>query len=196
MKTTFDRAYRLSSCWPYFSEECDRLRIIFSRLKYSRQLINTTIRIFVTSKAEDQQSISARGDGPTVRIVLPFKDQVSADFVRKELKDLSQKTHTVIQAVFVSNKIQQELKVQEQKPPIVNQQCVVYKFQCDLSDASYVGYTLRHLHQRVNEHKNQSSSTTSTIMTNTVLSRKTLINSFSSLSTGRLFCFRPQYNKC
>ena len=42
--------------------------------------------------------------------------------------------------------------------PIVNQQCVVYKFQCDLCDASYVGYTLRHLHQRVNEHKNLSSS--------------------------------------
>ena len=29
--------------------------------------------------------------------------------MRKQLKDLSQKTHTVIQPVFVSNKIQQEL---------------------------------------------------------------------------------------
>ena len=78
--------------------------------------------------------------------------------MRKQLKDLSQKTHTAIQPVFASNKIEQEHKVQEKKPPIVNQQCVVYKFQCDLSDASYVGYTLRHLHQRVNEHKNLSSS--------------------------------------
>ena len=50
------------------------------------------------------------------------------------------------------------LKVQEKKRPIVNQQCVVYKFQCDLCDASYVGYTLRHLHQCVNEHKNLLSS--------------------------------------
>ena len=97
------------------------------------------------------------GDCPTVRIVLPFKDQVSADFVRKQLKDLSQKTHTAIQPVFVSNKIEQKLKVQKKRPPIVNQPCVVYKFQCDFCDASYVGYTLRHLHQRVNEHKNQSS---------------------------------------
>ena len=93
----------------------------------------------------------------TVRIVLPFKDQVSADFVRKQLKDLSQKTHTAIQPVFVSNKIEQNLKVQEKKLPIVNQQCVVYKFQRGLCDASYVGYTLRHLHQCVNEHKSQSS---------------------------------------
>ena len=30
--------------------------------------------------------------------------------------------------------------------------------QCDLCGASYVGYTLRHLHQRVVEHKNMSSS--------------------------------------
>ena len=33
--------------------------------------------------------------------------------------------------------------------------CVVYKFECDLCDADYVGYTARHLHvhQRINEHK-------------------------------------------
>ena len=52
---------------------------------------------------------------------------------------------------FVSNNIQQELKVQEKIPPIVNQQSVVYKFQCDLCDASYVGDTLRHLHLRAVE---------------------------------------------
>ena len=38
-----------------------------------------------------------------VRIVLRFKDQDSADLVRKQLKDLSLKTHTVIQPVFVSD---------------------------------------------------------------------------------------------
>ena len=35
----------------------------------------------------------------------------------------------------------------------MNQQCVVYSFQCDLCDAGYVGYTCRHLHQRIEEHK-------------------------------------------
>jgi len=119
LKTTLDRAYRLSSCWSYFSEECGRLRVIFSRLKYPQHLINTTL-IFVASKAEVQQPIPAPGDSPTVRIVLPFKDQVSADLVRKQLKDLSQRTYTAIQPV-VSNKIEQELKVQEKKPPIANQ---------------------------------------------------------------------------
>ena len=106
------------------------------------------------SKAEDQQPIPAPGDSPTVRIALPFKDQLSADFVRKQLKDLSQKTHTAIQPVFVSNKIEQELKVQEKKTAY----CKPAARSLQICDASYVGYTLRHLHQRVNKHKNQSSS--------------------------------------
>ena len=42
--------------------------------------------------------------------------------------------------------------------PIVNQQCAIYKFQCDLCDVSYVGYTLRQMHKRVDEHTEQSFS--------------------------------------
>ena len=42
----------------------------------------------------------------------------------------------------------------EIKPPIVNQKRAMDKFQCDLRDASYVGCTLRHLHQRVAEISN------------------------------------------
>jgi len=43
--------------------------------------------------------------------------------------------------------------MREPKPPLVNQQCVVYNYQCDLCDAKYVGYTSRHLHQRIDEHR-------------------------------------------
>ena len=34
LKTMLDRAFRLSSNWSYFSEECDRLKMVFSRLDY------------------------------------------------------------------------------------------------------------------------------------------------------------------
>ena len=57
----------------------------------------------------------------------------------------------------MSQKIEQELNVKETKPPIVNQQCVVYGFQCDLCDAGYAGYTRGHLHNRVNGHKQSST---------------------------------------
>ena len=45
--------------------------------------------------------------------------------------------------------------MKEAKPPIVNEQCVVYNFQCDLCDAGYVGYTGGHLHNRVKGPKQQ-----------------------------------------
>ena len=64
--------------------------------------------------------------------------------------------------MFVSRKIEQELNVKETKPPIVNQQCVIYSFQCDLCDAGYVGYTRGHLHNRVKGHKQQSSAISKT----------------------------------
>ena len=92
-------------------------------------------------------------DSSTVRISLPFKDVVAANKVWKQLRDLSHKTLLTLQPVFVSKKLGQGLKPKEIKPSVVNRQCVVYRFSCDLCDADYVGYTARHLHQRIAEHK-------------------------------------------
>ena len=78
--------------------------------------------------------------------------------VKEKLKDLNLKVNTTIEPLFARRKIEQELNVKEEKPPIVNEQCVVYNFQCDLCDASYVGYTRGHLHKRVKGHKQQSST--------------------------------------
>ena len=66
---------------------------------------------------------------------------MAADAVRKQLRDLSHKTGPILQPVFVSKKLGQDLKPKEIKPSIVNKQCVVYRFSCDLCDADYVGYT-------------------------------------------------------
>ena len=88
-----------------------------------------------------------------VRIVLPYKDQKSANVVCKQLADLSRKINVDISPVYTSRKIKDEIKVREDKAPLVSQQCVVYSFQCGLCDAGYVGYTCRHLHQQIEEHK-------------------------------------------
>ena len=44
-------------------------------------------------------------------------------------------------------------KPKESKPPLVNQQCVVYHFKNNLCDVDYVVYTCRHLYQRIEERK-------------------------------------------
>ena len=77
-------------------------------------------------------------------------------FGTEQLRDLSHKIGPTLQPVFVSKKLGQDLKPKEIKPSIVNQQCVVYLFSCDLCDADYVEYTARHLHQRIAEHKNSA----------------------------------------
>ena len=58
--------------------------------------------------------------------------------------------------IFISRKLEQDLKPREIKPPVVNQQCSVYYFTCDLCDSDYTGFTARHVHQRIVEHKNSA----------------------------------------
>lgn len=99
-----------------------------------------------------------RHDYTPIRVIVPFKDQVSANAVKKRLTDLSSKLKTTIQPVFISRKLNEDLKVQEVKPAAVNQQCVVYKFQCNLCDTWFVGYTSGHFHERVDGHKQKPLS--------------------------------------
>ena len=141
LKTMLDRAFRLSSNWAYFSEECDRLKLLFSRLKHPDKLINSTITRFIAIKATEQPVPSpTESNSPEPVVVLPFKGQALADILRTQLKDLSQKINTTVQPVFVSHKIDRDLKLREVKPQVVN----VCDFKCDLCDAGYLGFTRRH----------------------------------------------------
>ena len=81
---------------------------------------------------------------------------MAANSVRKQLRDLTHKIGPTLQPVFVSKKLRLDLKPNGIKPSIVNKQCVVYHFSCDLCDAAYVGCTARHLHQSIAEHKNSA----------------------------------------
>ena len=83
-----------------------------------------------------------------------MRDQVSANSVGRQLRELGNKIGLTLHSAFVSKKLEQDLKPKEAKPSIVNQQCVVYHFVCDLCDADYVRYTAGHLFRRVAEHKN------------------------------------------
>ena len=109
---------------------------------------------FIESR-NHQQVRDVQTNAP-VRIILPFKDQRSADVVRRQLSDLGKKINSDICPVFTSKKIADDIRVAEAKPPLINQQCVVYKFKCDLCDTDYVGYTRRHHFQRSIEHKHSA----------------------------------------
>ena len=148
LRTMLDRAKRLSSTQDFLSQECKNLKGIFLKLKYPEKLIDSAINRL----QHPTDPVQTPSDSP-VRITLPFKDQKSADVVRRQLGDLGTKINQQLQPVFTSKKIADYLRVTEEKPPLINQQSVVYEFICDLCDTNYIGYTCRHLHQRVEEHK-------------------------------------------
>ena len=102
--------------------------------------MQSTICQFIDSKVSEdsRRQVSEKQEAP-IRIVLPFKDQKSANAVRKQLGNLSRKVNVDIGPVYTSRKIRDEIKVREDKPPLVNQQCMVYHLKCDLCDAGYVG---------------------------------------------------------
>ena len=92
LTTMLDRAYRLSSSWLYFTEECDRLKSLFPSLDYPHYLINSATSTFINSRVADQKPLHASGrlaGNAVTRAVIPFKDQVYANIVKTQLKDLS-----------------------------------------------------------------------------------------------------------
>ena len=63
--------------------------MVFARLHYPETIIDNTIRHFIEMRVtENVCSKQQVRDAPT-RIVLPFKDQKSANAVRHQLSDLS-----------------------------------------------------------------------------------------------------------
>ena len=99
LKTMLSRAFKLSSDWQFFHQECERLKMVFARLHYPKTLVKNTIRRFIEMKVTEnvcsKQQVSDEQDAP-IRIVLPFKDQKSANAVRHQLGDLSRKIDAVV----------------------------------------------------------------------------------------------------
>ena len=52
-----------------------------------------------------------------------------------------------------ARKLEDDTKLKEIKPRIVNEHSVVYCFKCDLCDSNYVGYTTPHLFQPIADHR-------------------------------------------
>ena len=86
LTTMLTRAFRLSSTWLYFTEECERLKQLFLNLRYPMVLVETTISKFIAKHQQPTRPAPANeSNNAPVRIVLPFEDQKSADIVRRQL---------------------------------------------------------------------------------------------------------------
>jgi len=104
----------LSSSWKSVVKECDYLKGMFFQLGYPERLVDATVTSFLNSVfvGKDQvQNNNALSEGNIVRVILPYKDQRSANSVRKQLKDLGSNIGNPIQTVFTSPKIGEQLRI-------------------------------------------------------------------------------------
>ena len=53
LKTMLNRAFKLSSNWQFFHQECERLKMVFARLHYPETLIENTIRHFIEMRVTE-----------------------------------------------------------------------------------------------------------------------------------------------
>jgi len=85
LSTMINRAYRLSSTPTAFSEECDKLRTTFLNLDYPVNLINSSINKFLRN-IDNITALDDASDGTSNIVVpLPFKDQQSANSVKRAM---------------------------------------------------------------------------------------------------------------
>ena len=66
LNTMLNCAFKLSSTWKVFHEECERLKETFARLCYPDDLVQATIRQFIESKvSEDSRTqVSEKREAP------------------------------------------------------------------------------------------------------------------------------------
>ena len=83
--------------------------------------MDSTIDTFLNLRVADQSLMRSKSTTEnTTRVIIPFKDQESANIVKTQLKDLSVKFQTIVQPVFTSCKIAQEFPTSEQKPQLID----------------------------------------------------------------------------
>jgi len=116
---------------------------------------------------------------------IPFINQSTADSTRRWLQDLTSKIGVSLQPIFTSKKIAEIIKTREPKPKIINEQCVVYYFKCGLCEMDYVGFTIRHLFQRINEHTNSRSSIRKHMKLQHGVQRPTIAENFTVLKKNQ-----------
>ena len=128
----------------FFLRECKTLKGIFLKLKYPKKLIESAI-----NSAQHPRDLNHTPTDSPLRITLPIRIRnLPTNFGDSYATSEGRSITLCSQSMIID-----DLRETELKPTLVNKQNVVYKFKCDLCDANYIGYTCRHLHQRVEEHK-------------------------------------------
>src|SRR5215469_12718355 len=157
--TTLIRAYRLSSNWSLFHQEITFLRKFFSFNLYP----NTTLDLHINkllNKILNPPPIHLTAPQLKIYIKIPFlghlSPQLHKDILKLIHKHIPQSKLTLIPHNPITIKTFFNIK---DTLPVLCRSSVVYKYTCGSCNASYIGHTGLHLHERISKHRGLSFRT-------------------------------------
>ena len=160
IKTLIFRSYTICSSYHAMHSEFDFLRNFFISNGFPSNLISSVIRNFLNKRQDPQNFTVSHNDNPVRYYVFPYFGPQS-DKLKNELLTLLNKyvTDFSFKIILVNNfKIGSFFNYKD-RLPLCSRSSVVYKFNCSLCEAMYVGSTSRTLCIRTAEHKGISSRT-------------------------------------
>ena len=113
-------------------------RSIFLNRDYPTNLIDSSINKFLHNIDSNNAQDNAGDDNSAIILLLPFKDQQSANSVKRQMQSQSANIGVQIKPVFQSKKIGQVLVPKEQKP-LLSTISAWLKSQCNLCDGLQPG---------------------------------------------------------
>ena len=162
IRTLLNRAYILCSCWISLHKEFDFLINFFKANGYPQSTVFRIIYKFMNTKCnEDTESIISKANKLVIYHKFPYINDLSSNFVKKEMKRLMDKfyPHIDFRPVFFNNFSIKGLLNHKEKLPDGLCSGVCYNYTCGACSATYIGSTIKCLKTRADEHFGRSSRT-------------------------------------
>ena len=160
IKTLLNRAYELSSSYLSFHNEVQFLRNYFQSNCYPTKIYNSILRKFINDKYISKRECTTVNK-ELLYLGLPFIGVQTGKLV-SELNAIVTKFYPQIQPKFYfrnSNSIGSYFKRNLKMPDIMSRTSVVYKYNCDCCQQSYIGSTVLQMFVRCARHSGISYRT-------------------------------------
>ena len=156
IKTLIHRAFYLTSNYINFHNEIEYLQTFFFNNGYPKDLFSKILKTFLNNIFFPKTPIFTVNK-KIVYFSMPYYGYIS-NKIKNEIQSLVEKRYPQLdlRMVFVNRfTIGSFFKHKERLPSDVCS-CVIYRFQCEECNSSYIGSTIRHFRVRAHEHMSLS----------------------------------------
>lgn len=151
IKTLIDRIFKINNKWTGVHENLCEMKVTLQKNNFPSKLIDHNIKNVLNHKIVNQEN-EVSGSDNTRFFKLPYIGSFSR-YAEKRIQFLVEnycKENTSIKLAFNSFKISQYFQIKDKRLKQLDS-FVIYKFTCRCN-SKYVGFTTRHLNERIDEH--------------------------------------------